>query len=151
MKLVLQRCKLTETTTQGWLLVDGKYECYTLEDRWRDLTKEPKVPGETCVPEGIYRVILDYSTRFNRIMPHIMDIPYFNGIRIHPGNTEADTEGCILVGLSRSPDWVGQSRMAFNRLMAKLEDATNKKEDIELKIMLVLFNRDRIIDMWQEV
>ena len=151
MKITLQRVKRTDKTTQGWSLVDGHYECYTLEDKWRDLSKEEKVPGKTCIPEGTYKVVLDYSNRFQRIMPHILDVPQFDGVRIHPGNTEADTDGCILVGLSRSEDWVGQSRIAFNRLMAKLQDATDKGEDIELTIMLLPFDLDKEMDKWQEV
>jgi len=135
MKLELYRVRLSDTTTQGEMLVDGKWECFTLEDRRRN-EWEPKIDGKTAIPEGEYVVVLDHSYRFNRIMPHILDVPEFEGIRIHPGNTESDTSGCILVGLSRAPDYVGNSRMAFNRVMAKLEDAVAKNEDITIEIKL---------------
>lgn len=134
MKLELFRIKFSDRTTQGELWVDGKTECWTLEDKRRD-PWEPKIPGETAIPEGEYKVVLDHSYRFNRTMPHILDVPEFEGIRIHPGNTEYDTNGCILVGLSRSPDRVWDSKLAFNRLMAKLEDATSKGEEVTLRIV----------------
>lgn len=135
MRLELYRRKLTEKTTQGTLFSDEKFVCWTLEDKWRDLSTEPKVPKQTCIPEGHYQLVLDMSIRFGRIMPHILDVPNFTGIRIHPGNTEADTEGCILVGLSRSLDYVGMSRMAFNRLMLLLEEP-QKTQEITLDVKL---------------
>ena len=134
MKLELFRIRFSDTTTQGELWVDGRVECWTLEDKRRS-PGEPKVPGKTAIPEGEYKVILDHSQRFKMVMPHILDIPNFSGIRIHPGNTEKDTEGCILVGLNRSPDYVGHSRMAFNRLMGKMEDAVSVGDEITLRIV----------------
>jgi len=135
MKLELYRVRLSNTTTQGEMLIGGKWECFTLEDKRRG-ADEAKLWSKTAIPEGYYKVILDYSQRFCRIMPHILDVQGFEGIRIHPGNTEADTSGCILVGLNRSPDYVGHSRMAFNRLMAKLEDSVSNNEEITIEIKL---------------
>ena len=134
MKLELFRIRFSDTTTQGELWVNGKTECWTLEDKRRE-PGEPKIDGKTAIPEGMYQLILDHSERFNRTMPHILDVPKFNGIRIHPGNSEWDTNGCILVGLSRSPDRIWDSRLAFNRLMTKLEDAVKKSEEITLRIV----------------
>ena len=134
MKLELFRIRFSDRTTQGELWVDGKTECWTLEDKRRE-PGEPKVYGETAIPEGEYEIELAHSERFNRVMPYILDVPNFTGIMFHPGNTEWDTAGCILVGLSRSPDRVWDSRLAFNRLLAKLEDATRKGEDITLRIV----------------
>lgn len=119
MQLTLIRGPSTSHSTPGTLLVDGKFECYTLEDVVRD----KKIPGETAISVGTYRVIIDMSNRFKRLLPLLIDVPGFAGIRIHPGNTDADTEGCILVGQSRSKDFVGSSRLAFDALFAKMRAA----------------------------
>ena len=123
MQVTVIRDKKTDKSTTGKLSVDGIFVCYTLEDIER--TGE-KVYGETAIPTGTYRVVLDFSARFNRILPHILDVPGFEGIRIHPGNTAADTDGCILVGDTRDTDLVGQSRVAFDRLFRKLQAATDQ-------------------------
>ena len=119
MQLTLIRGPSTSHSTPGTLLVDGKFECYTLEDVVRD----KKIPGETAISVGTYRIIIDMSTRFKRLLPLLIDVPGFAGIRIHPGNTDKDTEGCILVGQSRSKDFVGSSRLAFDALFAKMRAA----------------------------
>lgn len=93
--------------------------CYTLED----VVRATKVPGETAIPAGRYKVEITYSNRFERPMPQIMDVPGFTGVRIHPGNTAADTEGCILVGVTRGTNSLGQSRMAFEPLFYSLRAA----------------------------
>ena len=120
MELALIRRVFTSRSTIGDLLVDGSWQCLTLEDRFHD---GPKVPGETAIPEGKYRVVIDYSFRFKRLLPLLLDVPGFTGIRIHPGNTDADTEGCILVGLTEQPDFIGRSVAAFNPLFARLQGA----------------------------
>jgi hypothetical protein len=120
MILHLIRKWFTEDSTVGELYVDGIFECFTLEDRMRT---GPKVPGATAIPEGTYDVIITPSVRFKRDLPLICGVPGFSGVRIHPGNTSADTEGCILVGQSRGDDWIGQSRAAFDLLFAKMKTA----------------------------
>jgi len=67
-------------------------------------------------------------------MPLLLDVPNFEGIRIHSGNTEADTEGCILVGFNRAPDFVGNSKMAFDVLFARISEAISRKEEIKIGI-----------------
>jgi hypothetical protein len=96
--------------------------------------REVKIPGKTAIPRGIYRVVLDYSVRFQRQMPHILDVPGFEGIRIHSGNTAADTEGCILVGLTKANSFIGQSRIAFDRLFDSLEKAHYLGEPMFIEI-----------------
>lgn len=108
------------TRTIGRLCEGDEFLMFTCEDRVRPVG-EPKVPGETAIPTGTYKVVLDYSNRFKKGMPHVLDVPGFTGIRIHPGNTEADTEGCILVGMSKSVDGVHDSRHAFEMLMRRLK------------------------------
>jgi len=114
----------------GRLFIDEHFECYTLED----VERGTKVLGKTAIPRGTYTVILDYSNRFKRIMPHILEVPGFTGIRIHPGNTAEDTEGCILVGSAKGEGVIFNSRIAFNRLLAKMEMAESLSETIIILI-----------------
>jgi hypothetical protein len=132
MNLRLERVELHPAYTMGRLYVDGNAECWVLEDTVRD---GPKVPGATAIPFGSYPVILDHSRRFNRIMPLICDVPGFRGVRIHAGNTVADTEGCLIVGTTRIGATVIHSRPAYNALFAKLEAAKARGESITLDIV----------------
>lgn len=122
MKLDLHRTTFTQNSTIGELFVDGKFECFILEDLMRP-AGAVKVPGKTAIPNGTYKVILNQSPRFKRILPRLLDVPGFEGILIHPGNTPADTDGCLLPGRTRAVDFVGASRPAFDALFAKLKAA----------------------------
>jgi len=82
----------------GDLFINGEFFCYTLEDEKR--ADGVKVYGETAIPTGTYNVLLTKSNRFKRLMPLIVDVPMFSGIRIHGGNTSKDTLGCILVAFN---------------------------------------------------
>lgn len=124
MELRVERHWYSRKSTIGQLYVDGVYECFTLEDVVRPAGV--KVPGATAIPAGRYQVIIDYSERFGRPMPHILNVPEFTGIRIHPGNTAADTEGCLLVGQNRLTDDITQSRNAFDEFLPKLEVALSQ-------------------------
>ena len=104
------------TCTIAELLVDDQYECFTLED----VPREVKIPGETAIPTGRYKVVITHSQRFDRDLPLLLDVPGFTGIRIHAGNTDADTRGCILVGKRTLENAIGESRAALEALMAKL-------------------------------
>lgn len=119
MKLLVQRGKSSKKSTIGELFIDGEFECYTLEDIVRP--KGEKVYGETAIPCGTYRVVIDFSPHFGRRLPHVLDVPGFDGIRIHPGNTDADTDGCLLVGQTKGEDYIGQSKLAFEALFRKLD------------------------------
>lgn len=116
MKLDLIRKDFTERSTCGDLLIDDKYFCHTLEDTYR----ETKIPGETCIPYGTYEVITNWSNRFKRVMPLLLNVPGFEGVRIHAGNTDKDTEGCILLGYTPGIDYVGSSRAAMIDFMILL-------------------------------
>jgi len=121
MELKILRKEFTSQSTIGDFLIDGEFYFYVLED----MIREPgvKVPGKTAIPEGRYKVIIDQSTRFKRAMPHVLNVPGFEGIRIHAGNTDKDTEGCPLLGYTKSKDFVGNSRLAFNRFFDILYEA----------------------------
>jgi len=120
-------------STIGRLFLDGVFECYTLEDGIRT----NKVYGETAIPAGAYKVTVDYSSRFGRELPHVLDVPKFEGIRIHPGNAPADTLGCILVGRYWQPgeEKITASKLAFASLMAKMADAVKRGERILLRVI----------------
>ena len=102
LEFTLARVNLTSKNTIGVLRNENALICYTLEDKVRPPGE--KVFAETAIPAGRYQVRMTYSTRFKKIMPLLMDVPGFSGIRIHGGNTEADTEGCILVGMRKDLD-----------------------------------------------
>lgn len=94
MNLFLQRIAQTPEYTIGRLYIDEKFFCHTLEDAVR----EEKIAGKTAIPAGTYQVVVNRSSKFNRDLPLLLDMPNFEGIRIHRGNTAKDTSGCILVG-----------------------------------------------------
>jgi hypothetical protein len=118
--MMLRRRWYSDRSTIGVLTL-GEFSCFTLEDRVR----EPgvKVQDKTAIPAGRYRVVVDFSQRFQRRMPLLLDVPMFTGIRIHSGNTAQDTRGCVLVGEWRAPDWVGDSRRAFADLFFLINTA----------------------------
>lgn len=134
MELTLNRIFLGSSATIGELLINDKHLCDTLEDRVRP--EGEKVYGKTAIPEGKYEVELTHSPRFKKILPEILNVPNFSGIRIHTGNSSKDTEGCIIVGTwdGEKEDWVGSSKIAFDKLMSLLEEATNNKEKITITI-----------------
>lgn len=134
MELKLKRIAKRDTYTIGRLFIDGKYFCDTLEPKVRDLSKEPKVKGKTAIPAGRYQIVLTYSPRFRRILPQLLDVPQFTGIRIHRGNTHKDTEGCILVGLNKAVGKVLESAVTEQRLMAVLQNTANRGEKIYITI-----------------
>lgn len=117
--LTLERMEFTDKSTVGELLVDGEFFCYTLEDTCRAL--DYKVAGETAIPAGKYQVIINDSLRFKRPMPLLLNVPGYEGVRIHSGNTSKDTQGCILVGMTKGRDIVYDSRTAFNKLFPEIE------------------------------
>lgn len=84
-------------STPGDLIINREVFCHTLEDIVRSGVK---IPGESAIPAGSYRIGLDFSNRFKKILPHLFEVPGFDGIRMHGGNTTANTEGCILCGMA---------------------------------------------------
>lgn len=129
MELKLKRIDYTQESTIGELFVNGKFECFTLED----VERKDKIYGKTAIPKGIYQVIISFSPRFKTYMPLLLNVPNFLGVRIHTGNNAKNTEGCILVGKSKGKDVISNSRMAYNSLLEKLKIA-EKKEKIILTI-----------------
>lgn len=120
MELELLREPSRDGCTIGRLAVDGAFCCWTLEDVVRD---GPKVQGETAIPAGRYRVSITKSKRFGVMLPLIENVPGFEGVRIHAGNTAADTDGCVLVGQSRGVRSILGSRAALGELQGRLARA----------------------------
>lgn len=138
MKLRLERTWRGPVCTIGTLTVDGQSECFTLEDVERGTdgatVESWKIKGETAIPLGTYAVTITHSERFGRDLPLVLQVPGFSGIRIHPGNTAADTEGCILVGRTKGPAFVGESRAAFNALFPKIKEALDQGDSVTLEV-----------------
>lgn len=111
MEFTLQRRPTLHRTTFGTLSVDGQYLSHTLEDVIREVSGQPvavwKVAGETAIPAGRYRLTLETSPRFGPHTLTIHAVPGFSGVRIHAGNDDADTHGCVLVGMRLVPDPTG--------------------------------------------
>lgn len=129
MEILVKRMTRTGESCIGSMFVNGVFECFTLEDPERDR----KIYGRTAIPKGRYEVIINWSNRFKQLMPLLLNVPDYEGVRIHAGNDAADTLGCILVGTTRSPNFIGQSRAAYTALMKKLREV-HKKEKIYIKI-----------------
>ena len=120
----------TERSTISEVLVDGDLCCFGLEDRVR--AAGVKVKAQTAIPPGVYALEITMSERFRRPMPLVKDVPMFQGIRIHPGNTDKDTEGCLLVGTERGVDRVIHSVVAFSRLLSMIDLAVARGETITI-------------------
>ena len=138
MNLQLQRTERGIRYTMGCLSIDGVPFCDTLEptDRLLDvftMRPEQKIPGRTAIPAGSYPVVLTYSAKFRQTLPLLLRVPYFEGIRIHAGNTAKDTAGCILVGRRTSPGQLSSSRFTLQQLLARLSRCSDT-EGITLTI-----------------
>lgn len=135
MELFLQRNKSEVDRTIGNLYVDGDWECYTLEDPVRD----KKVYGMTAIPPGKYKVLITESAKFKRLLPILVNVPNFAGVRIHAGNHPRDTEGCILVGQALDqrlgiPTTLLQSKKALTKLLIKISRAIDTNQIVWLTV-----------------
>jgi hypothetical protein len=134
MELKLIRETFTEKSTIGSLYVNGIFFCYTLEDKDRRLESGGvKEYAKTAIQRGKYKVVLSFSNRFKKYLPELINVPQFAGIRIHAGNKAEDSEGCILVGATKTVDFIGQSQVTFGKLMKAIQ-AVEKIEKINITI-----------------
>jgi hypothetical protein len=138
MKLLLERDVKAPLFTLGKLFIDGQLFGYSCEDAVREKPGVPvaewKVPGQTAIPTGNYRVIITFSNRFQKHLPLLLDVPGFSGIRIHAGNFHGDTEGCLLIGTGRAKEGVSNSRLAMSVLMPRIEEGSKDgKVTIEIR------------------
>lgn len=154
MKLTLERRWPKETYTIGRLYIGNEYICNTLEDKDRKLhqdnglsyIKSRKVYGETAIPKGTYGITLNQtSPKYAAVswywqlcrgkMPRLLNVPGFEGVLIHPGNTAVDTLGCILVGKNTRVGRLAESKETFKALYKRLEKAAQKGEEITIEIV----------------
>lgn len=131
MELKLQRVDANDRRTHGDLFVNGKFQCYTLEDPVR----AEKIKGKTAIPAGRYRIIINRSNRFKRDLILLLNVPNYEGVRIHAGNTVEDTEGCPLVGRKRSGDSVLESKLALNAFQPKVQAALARGEEVWIDVI----------------
>ena len=137
MKLQVIRFHDNGDATLGLLFIDGDFECFTLEDEYRD----KKVRGETRVPKGTYRITLrqegGYHTRYkakfgsmHKGMLWVREVPGFEWILFHIGNTDENTAGCLLVGESAKDGFIGGSTDAYKKMYPKICDAILRGEEV---------------------
>lgn len=140
MEITLQRKTKTDKSTIGIFKYDDK-TCYSLEDVDRGLDqgqllahiKRIKVFGQTAIPTGRYRVILSYSNRFQKYLPELLNVPGFEGIRVHAGNTPESSNGCLLLGSTKGNNFVGNSVKTFEEFFFVLR----QKNEIEKNFITI--------------
>lgn len=135
MEIKIKRITLADEYTVGNMFIDGNYICDTLEDKVRPITSiKDKVYGRTAIPAGTYTVVMDYSSHFKCLLPHILDVPFFSGIRIHSGNEVEDTNGCILVGTYYRGGYITNSKDALKKVVDLISKAINSGQKITITI-----------------
>ena len=142
MKIELERRWKRKGYTIGVLSVNGQRICETVEDEDRGLTADmplkelqaKKVKGQTAIPTGTYKVVITYSPRFKKQLPLLQNVPGYEGVRIHPGNTAKDTEGCILCGRNTSKGGVTDSRLWTGRVIDMIDKTLKSKEEVTIWI-----------------
>ena len=156
MELTLKRIALRSEYTIGKLYVDGEYVCDTIEDTVRDLDKdgkfangEVKIPGKTAIPYGRYEVTMkvkspkysnftkySWAKKYDGYLPRLLNVPHFDGVLIHVGNSALDSEACVLVGENKVVGKVINSVNTFRRLMDEyLVPAKKRNENIVITII----------------
>lgn len=140
MELTLQREPSNDVCTPGELYEGDQIICFTLEDIVREVegqsVEDWKIYAQTAIPQGRYPIEITKSRRFNTFLPEILNVDGFEGIRIHAGNTAANTAGCILVGATRPNDKriIRNSVVALHPLCARIQDALDKGEEVYITI-----------------
>ena len=142
MEIRVKRIARKDGYTIGRMSLNEEYFCDTLEDTDRGLNSTMSVDeilskkrkGITAIPTGKYDVILTFSPRFKRVLPLLLSVKCYEGVRIHAGNTAEDTEGCLLVGENKERGKVINSRATLERLMSVLLECEKKKEKVTITI-----------------
>ena len=143
MEIRVNRIARKDGYTIGRMSLNGVYFCDTLEDTDRGLNSTMSVDeilskkrkGITAIPTGKYDVILTFSPRFKRVLPLLLSVKGYEGVRVHAGNTNKDTEGCLLVGENKAKGQVINSRATLEKLMSVLLECEKRKEKISITIV----------------
>ena len=130
MEILLQRIKQYPDVTLGKLYINGQFYCHTLEPAIR---KEKDKYLGAAIPAGTYSLELTKSRRFNRLLPLLLNVPGFEGIRIHAGNKKSDTRGCILLGREQSGKIIYRSAEAVHNFIRLLFANPSEKHEITIK------------------
>lgn len=128
--LILTRTEFSDTSTIGSLSLDGKHLCWILEDKVRS----EKIAGITAIPYGKYKVVITQSARFKRLLPLLLNVPGYSGIRIHPGNKAVDTDGCLLPGTKKQSNMVLNSKIAFSTVFKIIQTALSQNKEVWIEI-----------------
>lgn len=142
MELLLERKYLKSNYTIGNLFINGKFYCNIIEDVVRDINKngtfdcgELKISGHTAIPYGKYGIQVTYSPKFKRKLPLLLNVKHFEGIRIHRGNTEKDSSGCLIPGENTKRGMVLNSTKYELELTNLIESANKKGEKVIIEII----------------
>lgn len=143
LNLKLERKWKKEKYTIGNLYVNGVFFSNVLEDTVRglrqDMTPEEikkiKIHGQTAIPSGRYEIRVTLSARFRRQLPILLNVPGYAGVRIHPGNTDANTEGCLLPGKNDRVGQVSNSRATMAALQKQIEEAIYQNSKVYIEIV----------------
>ena len=143
LNLKLERKWKKEKYTIGNLYVNGVFFSNVLEDNVRglrqDMTPEEikkiKIHGQTAIPSGRYEIRVTLSARFRRQLPILLNVPGYAGVRIHPGNTDANTEGCLLPGKNDRVGQVSNSRATMAALQKQIEEAIYQNSKVYIEIV----------------
>lgn len=142
MEILLIRENFTDDYTEGKLFINGVYVCDTIEDCDRGLDQsmsedeilKKKVYGKTCIPYGRYKVIIDYSNKYGKMLIHILNVKGFDGIRCHSLNEASQSLGCIGPGKRTAPGWVSKSRDTYKIIHSKVEEALKRGDEVHIEI-----------------
>lgn len=143
LNLKLERKWKKEKYTIGNLFINGVFFSNVLEDTVRglrqDMTPEEikkiKIHGQTAIPSGRYEIRVTLSARFRRQLPILLNVPGYAGVRIHPGNTDANTEGCLLPGKNDRVGQVSNSRATMAALQKQIEEAIYQNSKVYIEIV----------------
>jgi hypothetical protein len=142
MELLLERKWCKSDYTIGRLSINGKFYCHILEDTVRDINKngtfdcgEFKISGHTAIPYGTYEIQVTYSPKFKRELPLLLNVKHFEGIRIHRGNTNKDTSGCLIPGENTKTGMVLNSTKYELELTKLIKEANKRNEKVYIKII----------------
>lgn len=150
MNIFVKRIAKLPTYTIGKLFINNKYQMDVLEDPDRglrqDMTleeiKKRKIYGDTAIPTGTYNITLDvvspkfkdkiWAKPYDGKIPRLLNVPGFEGVLLHPGNTASDSYGCLLVGENKVKGQVINSQSTFHRLMDMLLNVRNEEITITI-------------------